>query len=456
MNLNSTEFRVGTACRNITPPYPVYLYGYAARDRKSDAICEPVFLSCLSLADAQKTMLIITCDMIGIESDICQALYDILAAEMGINFPDILISCSHTHFAPGIHHDILNSPALGIVAPDERFVADFKIKLVEAARESLRNAFPAQLETTRIQIPQAVFNRRTLKSDGSVQTNFMYPQFPHDVAFNQTDHQMTVLRMKNESGVGAILLNFGCHPVTGGANHYAISSDYPFYLRQKLAEHYHCPVFFTLGAAGDTVPMNRGGECRKMIGELLGNSILLAERTYQPDDLVELKSDVLPVAVKTIFATNPDTSQAELELARDELLALPPEMKTNNQGDRYQIAARTYSQKLIARKRSLLYPDNSTQVKIQFIKIGRTTLVALPFEVLSEISLKMKTRCADSVLLSCSGGYQGYLPAAHEYPRGGYEATEWSTHFEIGTADMLLEKILSHPFLHCESDSTGD
>ena len=69
-------------------------------------------------------------------------------------------------------------------------------------------------------------------------------------------------------------------------------------------------------------------------------------------------------------------------------------------------------------------------------------LVALPFEVLSEISLRMKERFPNSVLVSCAGGYQGYLPLEHEYPRGGYEASERSTHFEPGTADRVLELTL--------------
>jgi hypothetical protein len=76
------------------------------------------------------------------------------------------------------------------------------------------------------------------------------------------------------------------------------------------------------------------------------------------------------------------------------------------------------------------------------VQIGKTVMVGLPFEVLSEISLKMKAKFPDSVLVSCCGGYQGYLPLAYEYDRVGYEATESSTHFVPGTADRILEAIL--------------
>jgi hypothetical protein len=92
--------------------------------------------------------------------------------------------------------------------------------------------------------------------------------------------------------------------------------------------------------------------------------------------------------------------------------------------------------------RARQYPENKARLNVQFIRIGETVFVSLPFEVLAEIGLKMKTRFPNSVLVSCCGGYQGYLPLAYEYDRVGYEATESSTHFVPGTADRILDIIL--------------
>jgi len=50
----------------------------------------------------------------------------------------------------------------------------------------------------------------------------------------------------------------------------------------------------------------------------------------------------------------------------------------------------------------------------------------------------MKERFPHSVLVSCAGGYQGYLPLAYEYERGGHEASELSAHFAPETGDRLL------------------
>lgn len=444
---SSTKYQIGTAYRDLTPPYPVWLYGYGARDRKSDAVSEPIYIGCLNISTPSKTILIFTCDMLGIESAVCEDLYQLLKKETGIVFPDIIFSCSHTHFAPGVNSSEFTSPNLGIVEPDKRFIADFKIKIVEAAKESLRNTRHVQLETTRAAAPQALFNRRTVQRDGNVLTTFMYPEDAEKYTFSPTDQQLSVLRFVNDDGVQAMLVNFGCHPVTGGENHFAISADYPYYLRKRLAEWYHCPVFFSLGAAGDTVPINRYGNCRERVGELLANSVILAERTFTPENNVEIKSRVLTLPVRTIFDTDSHTAQTDLEKAKTELLALQKSSDADPESDSYRAIAENFYHKVIIFKRSLLYPDNAYKVNIQMIKIGKTALVTFPFEVLSEISLKMKARYPDSVLFSCSGGYQGYLPLKYEYDRGGYEASEWSTHFEKGTADRLLEAVLSSSFL---------
>jgi len=437
----------GTATRKITPSYPVWMYGYADRDHRSDGVNEPLVLGCLAIGDGSQTVLIVTCDLVGIQSHVCEGLYALLERETGIGYPNVLLACSHTHFAPGLHANAFPRPDTGLVEPDPRFVAAFEVKLIEAARGSLRELRPGRLETTRLRAPQVLFNRRTVRADGSVETNFLYPREPGSYTFSPTDTELSVLRVRDELGVRAVLANFGCHPVTGGVSreqeHYRVSSDYVHYLRRTLADQYACPVFFTLGAAGDAVPVNRHGDCRQRIGSVLGNTIILAERTYVEEEGVGLAADSLSLEVETIVKTDPRAAEAEYERAREAFALLLDNPGIDRESETYRASAQAFQQKSLAVVRSRLYPENRYTVKVQFLRIGRTVLVALPFEVLSEISLRMKERFPSSVLVSCAGGYQGYLPLAYEYERGGYEASEQSTHFVPGTADRLLEAILA-------------
>jgi len=414
-----STLRCGTASREITPPYPATLHGYANRDRKSDGVAEPISLGCLVLDDGEHRLLIVSCDMIGIESHVCEELYALLETEIGVGYPNVLLSCSHTHFAPALHAGSYYAPQTGIVEPDPRFVDDFKVKLVEAARDSLRNLQPGRLETARLRVPQVLFNRRTVRADGSVATNFRYPLDAENYTISPTDDELTVLRIVDDCGVKAVLANFGCHPVTGGqeaeAAHYRISADYPFYLRQTIAARWNCPVFFTLGAAGDAVPIDRYTDCRQRIGQTLGHTATLGDRLFREDPTPTVSADCRELDVHTIIDADSKTIEAEYEQARHRSLSLidaaPESPESREALDIFHL-----QQAILHRAR--LYPDNQYSVKVQFLRIGGIVLTCLPFEVLSEISLRMKERFPHSALVSCAGGYQGYPPSNTNTPGG--------------------------------------
>jgi neutral ceramidase len=276
-----------------------------------------------------------------------------------------------------------------------------------------------------------------------VQTNFLYPEHPEQFDFSPVDPELTAIRVVTASGPKAVLLNFGCHPVTGGAererSHNCVSADYPFHARATIERAWGCPALFCLGAAGDVVPMNRMGHSREQIGAALGNAVLLGERVFAASGRREgeavIASRTLAMEVRTIVSTRGSGAELSYQDARKRLLALggagagTPEEREFQERTRLAYRAR-------------LYPEDRHTVEVQFLRIGETVLVAMPFEVLSEISLKMKRAFPQSVLVSIANGYEGYLPFAYEYERGGYEASADSTHFEIGTADRLLDKVL--------------
>jgi len=435
--MNTLQF--GTSVRDITPGYPVWAHGYAGRTRQSSGVREPLSLGCLAAANGDTTVLIVSLDMIGVRSDVCDGLYALLEKETGIGLPNLLITASHTHFAPALHATTFTDPQIAYVEPDPKYVGSVKAKLIEAARESLAALQPGQLESARMRVPAMLFNRRTRKDDGLVHNCLLYPEDPSPYTFSPVDDELTVLRVCNDDGVQAVLVNFGCHPVTGCSpdeDNYKFSADYPYYVRRIIAEKWACPVFFTLGAAGDAVPINRRDDCRERIGSVLGNTAILAERTYAADASCAVKADMVEVEAETIIQGDPAVAAAEYEAAKQSVLG------GDKSSDAYRGALADFRKKMTAYFRSRLYPENKGRIRVQFIQIGSTVFVGLPFEVLAEISLKMKKDFSNSVLASCAGGYQGYLPLAYEYDRGGYEATPDSTHFKPGTADRLLSIIL--------------
>jgi hypothetical protein len=419
------------AVRDITPAGPQHLHGYSSRHEPSVGVLEPLSLRCLGVAEGERRVLVIAADMVGIPVSVCQRWYGILECETGIGFPDALVCCTHTHFAPALHATVYTSPEAGLVEPDPAYVAMVESRLAEVAREALFRLRPAVLETARVPVPGVLYNRRTIKADGKVEINYTYPRPDDAFTFSPVDDELSILRFRDERGIVAALANFGCHPVTGtdrvaeGMRH--ISADYPYYLREELEQTWHCPVLFTLGAAGDTVPANRQGDCRERIGRALADTAVLAERRFRPEPGAHVSSSFRTVLAETNQRCEDADIPAAFQAARAALLA---EATSANRA--------CYEEKGRALLRSCAYPENCLEIPVQCLRLGSQALVALPFEVFSEISRRLKATHPGTVLVSCAGGYQGYLPLAHEFARGGYGATLDTTHFAQDTGDRLL------------------
>jgi hypothetical protein len=403
------------------------LHGYAARDRLSgtspeDGVSERLAAGALCIEGSdggagRTRVLIVTLDMIGVHTADAGALRAAAAAAAGTPVDHVLLAASHTHFAPAISVQLMSAAEPHIEEPDPRFVESVTARVREAAAESAASLESGSVEEYRVAVPSVLFNRRTIvRSPGParVETSFLYPEDPERFAFQPVDAELTALRFRTGARTQAVLVNFGCHPVTGGFDrareHYSISSDYPFYLRQAIGAAWGCPVFFTLGAAGDAVPLNRGGRSREHIGGMLGSAVVLADRALAG-------------------SSGPAGAEAVVTVHTAELEAKTVAPATDSE------STRAY--------RSRLYPGGMYRIRVQFLRLHGTVFVALPFEVLSGFSLRMKRSFPRSAPVSVANGYEGYLPFAEEYGRGGYEATADSAYFEPGTADRLLELVLS-------------
>jgi neutral ceramidase len=440
----------GVATRDVTPPFAVMLGGYANRDHQAHAVSERIQLSALCLqgrnTEGRSRLVVLAMDTIGVRAADVQILQAEVEKECGLRREELLIAASHTHFAPFISPQRFPSPELGILEPDPRYVSLVRRAAVEAVRQSCETLTLGELQVHRMDVPAILFNRRTiLRASGSacaVETNFLYPGDPALYEFSPVDPQLSVLRIVADGAPRVALANFGCHPVTGGMNgpgsHYDVSADYPHYLRDAVSRAWGCPTLFTLGAAGDSVPLQRAGLSRKRIGATLGNSILLAERAFvacgEAGQEVLIARRAVRMEARTILRTRGTDAEKQYESARASMQGKKP-------GEATDLELQHFQATMLGAFRARLYPEDKATIEVAMHRIGDIVLVAFPFEVLSGVALLLKKVDPRVVLVSAANGYEGYLPQAFEYERGGYEATTESTSFEPGTMDRLLEKI---------------
>ena len=93
---------------------------------------EPITLGCIALDDGRSKLLLVCADMIGIKTEVAQGLYELLDREVGVGFPNVLLSCSHTHFAPGLMI-AASEPIPEGNEPDPRFIEECVHRCCSAA-----------------------------------------------------------------------------------------------------------------------------------------------------------------------------------------------------------------------------------------------------------------------------------------------------------------------------------
>ncbi len=432
--------RLGCAKVDVTPDFPVFLHGYGARNQRASSVENPVEVGVLALEQDGRKVLVVTADMIGIYLNVVQKICAELSAKFGISYPDIWISCSHTHFAPGLE-------GFGVVAAggleqgyypmeQEHYYEFWMERLEKAVRQALDSLREVSLEFCSIQVTGIAFNRRpVVPATGKVETNYTWPKGKGDnYKWSPIDDRLSVWRFMADGKPVAVLGRYSCHPVTGGKEFYGISADYPGYFKAAVQRTMGCPGFFLLGTAGDVVPMRRNGDSREDLGETLARAIRLNDLRFMPVPEFKLETQVVKVKSHIRRLDNYDRSQREALWQK----ALSEASRDPNGPYNTALAKELYRYGISAR-----YPDtNDPEIPVQLLRLGGTVIVGLPFEVLSQIGLKLSRACPDAVVASITGGYEGYLPLADDFPKGGYEASDGSD-FNPGTGDALLQAAIA-------------
>src|SRR5262245_46594114 len=248
------EWKIGLARAKITPPQPVFMAGYAARNKPYERIHDDLFAKALVLEDKGGTRgVLITSDLIGFPAEIATPLRQRIAEKAGVPATAVIINSSHTHTGPTLNID--PTPREGRATADaERTAAytkDLCDKIVQIATDANDNKQPARLSWG-TGIVHFVMNRREFTTDRGV----ILGVNPRGLA----DRSVPVLRIDDRSGkLLAVVCGTACHNTTLGAQDYEISGDYAGHAQRLIEErHPGIQAMFVLGCAGDANPYPRG------------------------------------------------------------------------------------------------------------------------------------------------------------------------------------------------------
>lgn len=432
----SSQFRVGAACANITPPLGAHMQG-SFSDRVADDVADELYAKAIVMTDGDTAMAIVVCDLAGTYKDDL-AVAKARANELtGIPEENILISCTHTHYGP-------NTLALAHLPYEKEYTAWAMQKVGDAVRLAWNRLQPAVVGHASGSCPEETHNRRWHMSDGTVRMNpgFQNPDLVRPAGPTDPEVGIAVFLDASHDPIAA-LCNYSLHYVGSGAST-AISANYFGAFSRAMQRM----------AGGDVVAIMANGCCGDVNNcdftkpapplphphyqeERVGN--VVASRAYAAWQQIRDFSDSPMLAAKACAVDfrrrEPDAealAKARVDVERREELDLIEWV--------YALETLRVADLPLTR-----------ETPAMAFRIGDLGIAAMPGEMFVDYGLQIKAQSpfTQTMVIELANDFVGYCPTGKALEEGGYETRlcTWAmaalgTEAQmVGTATRLLAEI---------------
>ncbi len=400
----SERFEAGAARAVITPPIGTLLYGYRP-DIACEAVHDDLTVTAAAFRQGDVTALLVTVTVGDVNTALCDALRQAISARTGVPFSQILLCATHTHCAPNV------SGVEGWGEIDRDYVDAILLPgLLSACREAIDDLREAELAVSTTRSDVGV-NRREIRPNGDV----CLGQNP----FGSYDPEMTVAAFRDKTGKGILnLIHYGCHGTAAGLAP-VVTRDWSGVMIDRMERETGTLTAYWNGAEGDVGPRLTNGETTgdmthvEELGAVAAMDAMCAYRSlggFHPCSLRTYSKEIrLPYA--------PLPTLAEV---REKLAAMPePEKRINI--DKLTYAHYRDLERLLT-SGTTAHPTHFT-FALSALRVGDLLLIALPYEIFSEITLRLRAYLPSPYVLCLSNanGYNGYFPSQDQICRGGYE-----------------------------------
>lgn len=390
------SLETGAAKVNITPGEPIWMAGWATRDKPSQGVSAEVFAKALALRDETgQVSVLLTTDLLGFSKAMVDTLTQRARDSFGLERRSLILNASHSHSAP-LAGDLLplyfDLPAKEREVM-ERYTEFLYDRIIEAIDQALESLAPAVLAFEQGLAGFAVNRRRSRPGGRSLP--------------GVVDHDVPVLSVRSTDGaLRAVVFGYSCHATA--IEDGKVNGDYPG-LAQAAIETMHpgAVALFVAGCGADANPLPR---FRPGLAESYGH--ILAQAVHEV-----LGGQMRPVTgpLRTVFA------EVALPLqrppAREELEAMLP----GREGVKRREVENLLT--ILARGEQL---QRSCSFPIHVWQFGSDlTFIALAGEPVADYSLRFREAYGwDSVWVSgFNDELVAYIPSLRVLREGGYEGT---------------------------------
>lgn len=402
------DFKAGLAKVVITPDQPVWMAGYAARNKPSQGKAHELYAKALAITDARgNRAVLVTTDVLGLPRALTNEISEHANKSYGLKREQILFNSSHTHTGPVLAGSLAGAYELD--QTQSAAVADYtqqlKRKLIELIGQALKDAAPAQLSFGR-GTAQFAMNRREMTERGMrIGVNRDGP----------VDREVPVLKVAaNDGKLRGVVFGYACHNTTLTGEFYELSGDYAGYAQAGIEQqHPGALALFVMGCGADINPYPRSQlELAKQHGAELAQSVAQVLTGQMTPVRGGLKSIIGGVGLP--FAALPTKAewQARLQDANPH--------------------RRSHAQRMLNRlerdgKLMTEYPYT-----IQIFQIGDLRLIGLAGEVVTDYSLRLKRELGGHTWVAgYSNDLCSYIPSARMFKEGGYEVVDSMLYYDL-------------------------
>ncbi len=395
---------LGVAREIITPEIGGQLYGYRP-DVFSTTVEDDLTVTAFYLKQGETEALMVSATVCLINTELADAILTQISQKTGVPKNNIILSTTHTHSGPN------TAGAYGWGDIDRKYCDEILVPKILSACQ--RASGDTQEVTMHSAMGQSLvgINRRQLSQKGNSVFLGQNPWGPYNP-------NMTVISFKDATGgCVANMIHYGCHGTAAGANT-EISRDWSGLMTDALEEATGGITAFFNGPEGDVGPRLSNGETTGDISYVRELGKVAAE-------------DVLRIY-------NSGLKQQETVISADTFETPIPYMERKPEAEARAVIERHKNDKVNAmgyvRRQSELTVEayekglpNETEFKFPqtIIRLGELVFTSFPFELFSEIGMRIDTFFPDKNILSLSNtnGSEGYFATEDALCRGGYEIT---------------------------------
>lgn len=270
---------VGVAKIDITPEYPVRMYGYASRKTESEGIAGRLKAAALALGgdegDGPAVLLSVDCG--AVPPEIRDEVLRRVRAKVEVRPERFMLCNSHNHSGP-------NLKGMDSMSGEQRqhlvrYAAELTDRLEEVVLWALASRTPGRLAWTQGKVGFAA-NRRVLKEGKWVGFGA--------VADGAVDLSLPLLRVTDaQNKLLAVVVNYACHNTTLRGSFKQIHGDWAACAQEYIeADHPGTVALVTIGCGADADPCPHGtvGLCKQHGRSLADEVKRLLAGPFRPVD----------------------------------------------------------------------------------------------------------------------------------------------------------------------------